>query len=124
MMIHRTIRLLLLALPCSLTFGQGANWDEIEYEVTDLGHGIYALSAAGGTIGLSVGDDGAFLIDAQYAPLAAKLQAAIAELTDQPVKFLLNTHWHGDHIGGNAPVAATVHPTTTALAAAWSAAQF
>jgi glyoxylase-like metal-dependent hydrolase (beta-lactamase superfamily II) len=107
MKIHWIIRLLLLALPCSLTFGQGTDWDAIDYTITDLGHGIYRLEAAGGNIGLSVGEEGAFLIDAQYAPLAPKLQAAIAELTDKPVKFLINTHWHGDHIGGNTAVAAT-----------------
>ena len=55
----------------------------------------------GGNIGLSVGDDGAFLIDDQFAPLTDKILAAVAEVTDQPVRWVLNTHWHGDHTGGN-----------------------
>jgi glyoxylase-like metal-dependent hydrolase (beta-lactamase superfamily II) len=107
MKIYRLLFSIIVILPLTHVFGQGANPEDIEYEVSDLGHGIYALVARGGTIGLCVGEDGAFLIDAQYAPLAPKLQAAIAELTDQPVRFLLNTHWHGDHTGGNAALAGT-----------------
>jgi glyoxylase-like metal-dependent hydrolase (beta-lactamase superfamily II) len=107
MKISHLLLAFIISLAPTLAFAQGGSWDKIEYEVTDLGHGIYALHGAGGAIGLSVGEDGAFLIDAQYAPLAPKLKAAIAGLTDQPVKFLINTHWHGDHIGGNAAIAAT-----------------
>ena len=59
------------------------------------------LMGRGGNIGLSVGDDGAFLIDDQFAPLTAKILAAVAAVTDQPVRWVLNTHWHGDHTGGN-----------------------
>jgi len=77
----------------------------VEITSTDLGGGLYMLEGAGGNLGLSVGPDGAFLIDDQFAPLAGKIQAAVAELTDQPVRFLLNTHWHGDHTGGNAAFA-------------------
>jgi cyclase len=63
--------------------------------------GVYMLSGAGGNIGLSTGTDAAFLIDDQYAPLTAKIQAAVASVTSQPIKFIVNTHWHGDHTGGN-----------------------
>jgi glyoxylase-like metal-dependent hydrolase (beta-lactamase superfamily II) len=59
------------------------------------------LHGAGGNIGLSVGDDAVFVIDDQFAPLTPKIQAAIAKLTSKPVKFVLNTHWHFDHTGGN-----------------------
>jgi glyoxylase-like metal-dependent hydrolase (beta-lactamase superfamily II) len=88
--------LLLLALATPSTAQ-----DEVTIETHDLGSGIYALTGRGGNIGLCVGEDGAFLIDDQYAPLTEKILAAIAELTDQPVKFVVNTHWHGDHTGGN-----------------------
>ncbi len=92
-----------LLLP-GLVQAQG-NFDNVEYEVSDLGHGIYMLVGQGGNIGLSVGEDGAFLIDDQFAPLTPKLLAAVRSVTDQPVKFVLNTHWHGDHTGGNANLA-------------------
>lgn len=62
---------------------------------------LYVLFGDGGNIGLSVGEDGAFMIDDQYAPLTPRILAAIKKLTDQPVKYVVNTHWHGDHTGGN-----------------------
>ncbi|MEX0322257.1 MAG: MBL fold metallo-hydrolase [Puniceicoccaceae bacterium] len=77
------------------------NFDSVEYKRTDLGHGIYMLEGSGGNIGLSVGEDGVFLIDDQFAQLTEKLLAAIKEVSDQPVRFVINTHWHGDHVGGN-----------------------
>lgn len=77
------------------------NFDNVQIQVTDLGGGVYLLMGAGGNIGLSVGDDVTFLVDDQFAPLTEKITAAIAAITDMPVEFLLNTHWHGDHTGGN-----------------------
>jgi glyoxylase-like metal-dependent hydrolase (beta-lactamase superfamily II) len=62
---------------------------------------VYVLFGQGGNIGVSVGEDGVFMIDDQFAPLTGKILEAVAALTDQPVKFLINTHWHGDHTGGN-----------------------
>jgi len=63
--------------------------------------GVYMLIGQGGNIGLCVGEDGAFVVDDQFAPLTEKIQGAIAKVTDQSVRFLVNTHWHGDHTGGN-----------------------
>jgi cyclase len=79
----------------------GQDFDAVEIRTTDLGGGIYMLQGAGGNLGLSVGADGVFLIDDDYAPLAEKIRDAIAAVSDQPVGFLINTHWHGDHAGGN-----------------------
>jgi glyoxylase-like metal-dependent hydrolase (beta-lactamase superfamily II) len=77
------------------------NFDDVIIEATDLGQGIHMLTGAGGNLGVCTGEDGVFLIDDQYAPLSDKIMAAIAELSDQPVQFVFNTHWHGDHTGGN-----------------------
>ncbi len=63
--------------------------------------GIYMLIGQGGNIGVSVGQDGVLLIDDQFAPMHEKISAAVRTITEQPVKMLLNTHWHGDHTGGN-----------------------
>src|SRR5258706_9143076 len=59
------------------------------------------LTGAGGNIGVSAGEDAVFVIDDQYAPLTDRITAAIAKITPKPVRFVLNTHWHGDHTGGN-----------------------
>jgi len=77
------------------------DFDDVQIEATDLGGGIHMLTGAGGNLGVCVGDDGVFLIDDQYAPLSDKIKAAITELKEGPVKFVFNTHWHGDHTGGN-----------------------
>ena len=74
---------------------------DVEITTVPLESDLFMLVGRGGNIGLSVGEDGAFLIDDQFAPLTAKILAAVAEVTDQPVRWVLNTHWHGDHTGGN-----------------------
>ena len=89
---------LLIAL---LAAGPGQAQDDVKITATDLGHGIYMLEGRGGNMGLCVGEDGAFLIDDQMAPLTDQILAAIAEITDRPVEFVVNTHWHFDHTGGN-----------------------
>jgi len=76
-------------------------FDKVEIKTIELGHGIYMLMGSGGNIGVSVGDDGVFMIDDQFAPLAPKIKTAIAKLSKKPVKFMINTHWHFDHTGGN-----------------------
>lgn len=77
------------------------DYSDIQITTTDLGNGIYMLKGAGGNLGVSVGEDGVFLIDDQMAPLTEKIQAALAELSDTPVRYVINTHYHGDHVGGN-----------------------
>ncbi len=77
------------------------DFENVEITTTDLGNGLYMMVGQGGNLGVSIGVDGVFLIDDQYAPLSDKINAAIAELTDKPVSYVLNTHWHFDHTGGN-----------------------
>jgi len=77
------------------------DFSAVEIETIQVSGNVYMLVGAGGNIGLSVGEDGAFVIDDQYAPLSDKIMAAIADLTDADVKFLVNAHYHGDHTGGN-----------------------
>jgi glyoxylase-like metal-dependent hydrolase (beta-lactamase superfamily II) len=78
------------------------NFDDVTVESVKLSDHVYMLVGAGGNIGVSVGDDGVFVIDDQYAPLTPKIVATIRTLTDKVLKFLVNTHHHGDHSGGNA----------------------
>lgn len=85
-------------LPASVT---AQDFDAVQIRTQSLGNGIYMLMGQGGNIGLSVGEDGVFIIDDQFAPLTEKILAAIAEITSEPVRFVFNTHWHGDHTGGN-----------------------
>lgn len=80
--------------------GQG-RFDDVTININKLTDQIYMLEGSGGNIGLYIGADETFLIDDQFAPLSSKIQAAIATLTDKPVSRLVNTHWHGDHTGGN-----------------------
>ncbi len=75
--------------------------DNIQITATKLSDTVYMMTGAGGNIGLSEGEDGAFIVDDQFAPLSEKIKAAIAEISDQPVRFVINTHWHHDHTGGN-----------------------
>jgi len=77
------------------------NFDTITVRAQQLRGGVYMLTGSGGNIGLSVGDDAAFLVDDQFAPLTPKIIAAVAGVTSKPIKFVVNTHWHGDHTGGN-----------------------
>ena len=74
---------------------------KVEIKTQKLSDTTYMMEGAGGNIGLSVGADAVFIIDDQFAPLTPKIEAAIAKLTNKPVKFVINTHWHFDHTGGN-----------------------
>ena len=77
------------------------DFSKVEIKLERLSDGLYMLAGAGGNIGLSVGEDATFIVDDQFAPLTEKIVAAIRTVTDMPVKFVVNTHWHGDHTGGN-----------------------
>ncbi|MBD8524317.1 MBL fold metallo-hydrolase [Pseudomarimonas arenosa] len=79
----------------------GAQSGMVEITSTDLGHGLHMLQGSGGNIGLSVGDDGVVMIDDQFANLTPAIEAKVRQLSDQPIRFVLNTHWHHDHTGGN-----------------------
>lgn len=92
-------------LGASGAFAQGAKG--VEIKATDLGNGIHMLEGQGGNLGVSIGEDGVFLIDDQYAPLSGKILDKIKELGGGDVVYVLNTHWHGDHTGGNENVGET-----------------
>ena len=76
------------------------DFSKAEIKAEQLAPGVAVLFGVGGNIGVSYGEDGTILIDDQYAPLTPKIQAAVSALGAAPVKFLVNTHWHGDHSGG------------------------
>src|SRR2546427_7016861 len=81
------------------------DWSKVKIKATKVSGNIYMLEGQGGNIAASVGEDGIVIVDDQFAPLADKIQAALKELkiTDKPVRFVINTHYHGDHTGGNVP---------------------
>ncbi len=85
----------------SITFAQNADYSKVEMKVVKVAGSVYMLQGAGGNIGVSVGDDGVVVVDDEFEPLVPKIRAAIAGITDKPVRFIINTHWHGDHVGGN-----------------------
>jgi glyoxylase-like metal-dependent hydrolase (beta-lactamase superfamily II) len=75
---------------------------KVEIKATKVNGNVYMLEGAGGNIGVSVGEDGILIVDDQFAPLADKIKAALKTLGEGKLRFILNTHWHGDHTGGNA----------------------
>jgi glyoxylase-like metal-dependent hydrolase (beta-lactamase superfamily II) len=91
-----------VALAAGFTGAQDQDFSKVEIKVTKVSGSVYMLEGAGGNIGASVGEDGIVVVDDQYAPLAEKIQAALKGVTDKPVRFIINTHFHGDHTGGNA----------------------
>jgi cyclase len=90
--------LLAVALPTSAQ----QDFSKVEIKATAVAGNIHMLEGSGGNIGVSVGPDGILIVDDQFAPLAAKIDAALEKLDKGSLKFVLNTHWHGDHTGGNA----------------------
>ncbi len=84
---------------------QQADFSKVEVKITDLGHRTYMLEGAGGNVTIALGDDAAIMVDSELAPMHDKLKAAIATLTRAPVRYLVDTHFHGDHTGGNAAFA-------------------
>lgn len=93
----------------SLAFGQTAiaqsGFDDVEIEVWPVRDGIYMLIGAGGNVTVQVGDDGVLLVDTQFAELGEKILAAVRKLSDGPIRYVVNTHAHGDHVGGNEIIA-------------------
>jgi glyoxylase-like metal-dependent hydrolase (beta-lactamase superfamily II) len=85
--------------------GKGQDFSKVQIKVAKVSGSIYVLEGAGGNIAASIDDHGIVIVDDQFAPLADKIQASLNSLgiTDKPVRFVINTHYHGDHTGGNAP---------------------
>src|ERR1035438_8163887 len=92
---------ILAALSAGFCFAQNQDFSKVEIKVSKVAGTVYMLVGAGGNIGASVGDDGIVIVDDQYAPLAGKIQEALKSITDKPVRFIINTHYHEDHTGGN-----------------------
>ena len=90
-----------LALVAAPALAQQQDFSKVEIKAEKVADGVYMLTGSGGNIGLSVGKDGAYVIDDQYAPLSEKILAAVRTITPDPVRFVINTHWHSDHTGGN-----------------------
>jgi len=100
----RTHRLALVAAAfvAASAFAQQQDFSKVEMKVVHVEGTVYMLQGAGGNIGVSAGDDGIVVVDDEFAPLAPKIKAALKAITDKPIKFIINTHYHGDHTGGNA----------------------
>lgn len=103
----RTMQYALMLLVAMLATGvaakaQGApDYSKVEIKTTKITDNFYTLEGQGGTIGILVGPDGIFMVDSQFAPLSEKIAAAIHQVSNQPIRFLVNTHVHPDHTGGN-----------------------
>src|SRR5262245_54849995 len=98
-----TILFLAFSLPSIFAQEKEPDWSKVQIKVTKVAGNIYMLEGQGGNIAASVGEDGIVIVDDEFAPLAEKIQAALKNLgiTDKPVRFVINTHYHGDHTGGN-----------------------
>lgn len=99
--LHKLVLSMVFAAGFSGSSAAQPDMEKIDITTHTLGHGIYMLKGYGGNIGVSVGDDATFLIDDQFAPLTEKITNAVNTITDRPVDYVLNTHWHFDHTGGN-----------------------
>jgi cyclase len=93
--------LYLLLFTVSSAFGQDKDFDKVQIKTVKLSENVYMLLGSGGNIGVYAGDDGVFLVDDQFAPLTKKIKAAIGKISDKKIRFVINTHWHFDHVGGN-----------------------
>ncbi len=106
---NKPLFLAAIMLAASFAAAQDRDFSKVEIKVTKVAGSIYMLQGAGGNIGASVGEDGIVIVDDQFAPLAEKIAAALKGIgaTDKPVRFVINTHYHGDHTGGNVPFSKT-----------------
>src|SRR5580693_8580063 len=98
-----TLTALLFAVLATNVYAQAPQPDfsKVEIKTTKISNTFYTLEGQGGTIGILVGPDGIFMVDSQFAPLSQKIAAAIRQVSNQPIRFLVNTHVHADHTGGN-----------------------
>ncbi|MBW8862665.1 MAG: MBL fold metallo-hydrolase [Acidobacteria bacterium] len=87
--------------PAPAPAAQPPDFTKVEIKTTKLTPNFYVLEGQGGAIGVLVGPDGVFMVDSQFAPLSDKIAAAIRQVSDRPIKFMVNTHVHGDHTGGD-----------------------
>jgi len=99
--------LALTLMVSSAALAQQRDFSKVEVRATKVAGNVYVLEGAGGNIGATVGEDGVAIVDDQFAPLAPKIHAALQKLSPAPVRFVINTHWHFDHTGGNPEFADT-----------------
>ena len=99
------VGLAIAALACGPALAQQQDFSQVQIKTTKIAGNFYALEGSGGTIGILAGPDGVFMVDAQFAPLGDKIVAAIKQISDGRIRFLVNTHVHGDHTGGNENIA-------------------
>ena len=99
--LRRGVLALLAGVLAAVGPAHAQDFDRVDIQTVPVADGLYMLIGQGGNLGVSAGEDGVFLIDDQYAPLHAKIVAAVSKISTQPIRFVLNTHWHGDHTGGN-----------------------
>ncbi len=95
---------LLLGLMTAPAFPQ-QDFSDVEIRILPVRDNIYMLVGAGGNVTVQTGDEGILIVDTQYAPMSEKILAALAELSDKPLRYIINTHFHGDHVGGNVNLA-------------------
>ena len=95
----------LIALSCLPVAAQRIDYSKLEVKTTDLGHGVYLLGWQGGDSLILVGDDGVLLVDTSVSPMGDKIRAAIARVSNKPIKLIINTHAHADHFGANESLA-------------------
>ena len=111
---HRTFALVSLLAAAAATstqaqqvpraeLGPRVDYSKVEIKATRHADDFFTLEGQGGTISMLTGPDGVLLVDGQFAPLTEKIVAAIKKLSDQPIRYVVNTHVHGDHTGGNDP---------------------
>lgn len=98
---HKPLLAILMLLLSNGVVAAQQDFSKVEIKASKVDGNIYMLQGSGGNIGVSVGSDGILIVDDQFAPLADKIKAALKTLGDGKLKFVLNTHWHGDHTGGN-----------------------
>jgi len=101
----RLVAALAGAWVCSgVAFAQQPDFSKVEIKVTKVAGNVYLLEGAGGNIAACVGEDGIVIVDDQYAPLADKIRAALKGISDKPLRYIINTHYHDDHTNGNLPL--------------------